>query len=240
MSDITILVQGKLEEECYNFYVKNYNNFPVVLSIWDDTQFNLKSQPKNFTISYINKPLDPEPQNSNLQIQSTLNGLQYVKTKYVIKIRGDEYYSNLDDIGKLIKKDDSKIYTSPVYFRHPRNFLYHISDHLISSRKENLFKMFSDITYERALPVEVNLGINFLKKVEPNYDKNPIESMVKYFDIIDLNNHKPYMITTNCCNPRKHTNFIPEKNNSISKIEMLFNSFEEQNTIIKNIENNNK
>ena len=236
-NDFTILIQGRLNRDCYDFYAKNYNKYNVVISTWSDTQFQIKNAPKNFTVLRINKPSNPGNQNSNLQIQSTLNGLKYVNTKYVVKVRGDEYYSNIEDMIRLVIKEENKIYTSPIYFRHPKDGLYHISDHLIVATKENMFKMFSDITYDNMVPIEVNLGVNFLKQVETDYNKEPLESMVKYFDIIDLNNHKPYMVTTNCCYPYKHTNFIPEKNNSISKIDMIFNSIQKQNAIIRNIGN---
>ena len=145
--DFTILIQGRLNRDCYDFYVKKYNKYNVVISTWSDIPFQIKNAPKNFTVLRINKPSNPGNQNSNLQIQSTLNGLKYVNTKYVVKVRGDEYYSNIEDMIRLVVKEENKIYTSPIYFRHPKDGLYHISDHLIVATKENMFKMFSNIIY---------------------------------------------------------------------------------------------
>lgn len=219
MKNTTLLIQGKLDKECYNFYVKNYLDFPVVISTWSNVVNDIKIEdlPSNFYVLYSKAPSVPGKQNSNLQIESTKRGLKLVDTKYVIKMRGDEYYSNIEDLETLISTNENKIITSPVFFRPPSMFKYHVSDHLMVSTTENLKKMFYIETYNTKIPVEVNLTMNFLSKVDNKYLDEPIDSMCRNFDIIDLTKHKPYKITYNT-QQRVFTNFIPEHNKSVSKM----------------------
>lgn len=219
MKNTTLLIQGRINLECYNFYVNNYIDFPVVISTWSSAANDIKIEelPSNFYVLFSKKPSVNGKQNSNLQIESTKRGLKLVDTKYVIKMRGDEYYSNIKDLEALISSNENKIITSPVFFRSPTMCKYHVSDHLIIGTTENLKKMFYLEKYDPSTPIEVNLAKNFLSKVDEKYLDEPIDSMCRNFDIIDLTKHKPYKIV---CNGRRKvwTNFIPEKNGSISKM----------------------
>ena len=44
MKDCTILLQGRLNKECFNLWIKNHKDSNVVVSIWEDedlTQFEI-------------------------------------------------------------------------------------------------------------------------------------------------------------------------------------------------------
>ena len=88
-----------------NGFVENYKNYKVIISTWIDSNIDFRNIPNNFSLIQHKLPDVKGPQNTNLQLLSTLNGLKYVDTKYVIKIRGDEYYSNFESVAHFIKKN---------------------------------------------------------------------------------------------------------------------------------------
>ena len=49
--------------------------------------------------------------NINYHVASTLNGLKKVTTKYAIKLRSDEYYSDLSKFVEKIKNNPEKVIT---------------------------------------------------------------------------------------------------------------------------------
>jgi hypothetical protein len=237
----TILIQGRINQECYDFYCKKYLNIPVIISTWENTTIDFSNKPTNFTILKNKIPVYHGPQNSNLQITSTLYGLDIVQSEFVIKIRGDEYYSNINEIIKLIHSNKNKIYMLPIYFRHPRFWPFHGSDHLVAGTKENLLKMFTfknwheadlestkivqeSTYYNSHMVVEQNLTINYLKQINKDYSKTPLLSIFLNFEILNLNDLMPYRITSNCYGQVFYNNFIPEHHRSISNIYQIFSN----------------
>jgi hypothetical protein len=246
MKDVTIVVQGKIEQEAYDFYVENYKEVPVIISTWIGTKINFNKAPKNFTIILDSLPIESGPQNMNYQFVSTLNGLNLVKTKYAIKIRGDEYYSNWDYVlGKIIEFPN-KIWSSPMFFRWWNYIQYHISDHIIAGTTENLKLMFEwtkfnydNVTFtkinddDKAVPFwepEIIITKSYLKGKEPNrfHTVDGRILMSEHFDILDLNEMKPFFMKANIFKTYWKDVFIPEKNYSISSIKKLFASTQEE------------
>ena len=142
MEDVTLIIQGRLMQETYDFYVKTCTNFPVVISTWVDCNIDFSNMPPNFLVLLSQIPEEPGAQNFHYQIISTLTALERIKTKYVIKVRGDEFYSNLQYIHNSIRVEPTKIHTSSVFFRSWQYAEYHISDHIIAGTTENLLIMF--------------------------------------------------------------------------------------------------
>jgi hypothetical protein len=247
MNDVTILIQGKLLQESYDFFIKNYLDCPVIISTWVDNTIDFTTLPSNFVVILSAYPQDHGQQNLNLQITSTLAGLEKVKTKFVIKIRGDEHWSNMYYIYNSIREIPKKIFTSPIYFRAWQFAEYHISDHIIAGTTENLLIMFnqSKINFE-----ENKLNISKIKengkfvKFHPTHSPeeritksylNAIEKnrfdivdgrilMKENFEILDLSMLKPYKAKANLYQVEWNNNFIPEENFSISNIDKLFSA----------------
>lgn len=247
MNDVTILIQGKITQESFNFYVKNYLDFPVIISTWIDNQIDFSLLPDNFIVILSPYPKDYGEQNLNLQITSTLNGLEKVTTKFVIKLRGDEYWSNPYYIYNLIRNNSEKIFTSPIYFRAWQFAEYHISDHIIAGLNQNLLKMFLSaktnfeqgtfnvtkikedgkfIKYHPTHSPEERLTKSYLSAVEnERFEKIDGRILMKeYFEIIDISMLKPYKAKANLYNVEWNSNFIPEDNWSISNIDKLFSA----------------
>jgi len=238
MKDVTILIQGKISQETYNYYVETFPQFPIVISTWSDHTLDLSYFPNNLQFIQAKLPKESGEQNMNYQFISTINGLNNVSTKYVVKVRGDEYYSNIDYIRDLVDGNPSKIWTVPVFFRHGTDFPYHISDHLMAATTENLKFMFGATKYAFDNKLiyhvvdgqrysywepEINLTKGYLMAKYPDefHTKEMNQIMVENFDIIPLTELKPYKIIANIFKTYWVNNFTPELNQSISKIEQL-------------------
>ena len=222
-NDITILIQGKFDYECFNYIIRNYYNTPVIFSYWEndfDIFNKIKSFYKNSPTGYIPDPelsniktifnTIPEykgPVNFNLQCISTLSGLEQVETDLVVKVRGDEYYSNLGSIVPIIS-NNRKIYSSPLFFRSMKHWTlkdkYHIGDHLLAGHKDDLqimyqkaqSKMFQDDFYhgERGITISYleHKGFTDLENLEEGR-----KYMIDNFDILNLEHLKPYKMVAN-------------------------------------------
>jgi hypothetical protein len=246
MENTTIIIQGKLEQDSYNFYINKYKNCPVIISTWADCKIDFSGLPKNFKL--IIAPLSGESgeQNINYQLISTLNALDNVKTKYVIKMRGDEYWSYPENIYQSIITEPDKIHCSSVFFRAWQYCEYHMSDHIIASTTENLKLLFETTKYNydngrlnvskwkvdgvfrgyiNTHAPEERLTKSYLEAKEPDrFEKVDGRILMKeHFSILDIQLLRPYKVKANLFKIEFKDNFIPEKNFSISNIDKLFN-----------------
>ena len=245
MEDVTVIIQGRLLPECYEFWINNYKDCPVILSTWVDTEIDFKNLPENFTVLLSPYPFDFGAQNLNLQLISTLTALKRVETKYVIKLRGDEYYSNLQYIRNSILVETHKIHTSPIFLRAWEYAEYHISDHIIAGTLENMLVMFGETKYNfdtgkvniskwkvdgkfhkwvTTHAPEERITKSYLNVKEPfRFEKvDGRIIMMEHFNILDIELLHPYKIKANLFRKEWTTGFIPERNFSISRIEQLF------------------
>lgn len=217
----SVIVQGKLEKETYDFYVNAYKDIPIIVSTWNGT--NITNIPSNVT--YIESPdvHDYNKQNLHRQLQSTLKGLEHVTTEYVIKVRGDERYSNLETIYQLAVNNPRKVITTPVFFRRWDYSAYHISDHMLASDTESLRAMFRFglENYNKRMYVtpEILLCRSFLESIYGSkYDR---DEMKQHFLIADMETLKPYRVVANCFSKVWEDDFVPEQNESITSIDSL-------------------
>jgi hypothetical protein len=245
MEDCTIIIQGKLEQESYDFYKSKYHNCVVIISTWTDCKIDFSELPKNFKLLIAPLPLESGDQNINYQLVSTINALDLVKTKYVIKMRGDEYWSYPENIYQSILSEPNKLHCSSVFFRAWQYCEYHMSDHIIAGMTENIKLLFHKSKhnwdsgrlnvskwkidgefkgYIHTHAPEERLTKSYLETVEP--DRFEVEDgrilMKEYFSILDIQLLKPYKVKANLFKVEFRNNFIPEKNFSISNIDRLF------------------
>ncbi|MEY4331766.1 MAG: WavE lipopolysaccharide synthesis [Bacteroidota bacterium] len=245
MEDCTIIIQGRLEKECYEHYIKKFVNCSVVISTWSNNDIDFSNLPKNFKIVIAPLPVESGDQNINYQIVSTLNGLDLVKTKYCIKVRGDEFWTYPENIYQSIVSEPDKLHCSPVFFRAWQYAEYHMSDHIIAGKTENLITLFRSAKYNwennrlniskwktdgnfngyiHTHAPEERLTKSYLEAKEGNSFESidGRELMKKHFQILNINYLKPYKIKANLFKVEFRDNFIPEQNYSISTIDQLF------------------
>ena len=245
MDDVTIIIQGKLEQDSYDFYTKKYDNCNVIISTWVDTSIDFSQLPKNFKVILSPLPNESGDQNINYQIISTLNALEMVTTKYVIKMRGDEYWSYPENIYQSIKSAPEKLWSSSVFFRAWQYAEYHISDHIMAGTTENLLLLFKAAKfnydnnrlnvskwkvdgkfhkYVKTHAPEERLTKSYLEAKDPlRFEKIDGKFLMKeHFDILNIDLLKPYKIKANLFKKQWKDDFIPERNFSISTIDQLF------------------
>lgn len=245
MDDVTIIIQGKLEQDSYDFYTKKYDNCNVIISTWVGTSIDFSQLPKNFKVILSPLPNQSGDQNINYQIISTLNALEMVTTKYVIKMRGDEYWSYPENIYQSIKSAPDKLWSSSVFFRAWQYAEYHISDHIMAGTTENLLILFRAAKYNydtnrlnvskwkvdgkfhkyvKTHAPEERLTKSYLEAKDPlRFEKVDGKFLMKeHFDILDIDLLKPYKVKANLFKKQWKDDFIPERNFSISTIDQLF------------------
>jgi hypothetical protein len=206
ISDLTILIQGRCEVEQLQLWIDNYSDWNVIVSTWDDNNFEFPSNWKVIKSEYPERFADM--QNIDLQITSTLNGLNFVETEYVVKVRGDEFYSNMELVYNRMKVDTNKILCSSIFFRPLGLYPFHISDHIFCSTTKNVKLMF-DTCLDILKSVgkynncpETHLGFSYIASKE-NFDRYNLHTyidkndvlMKKWYSIIDINELKPYIAT---------------------------------------------
>ena len=244
MKNVTILLQGKILQDSVDFLVKNYPHTNVVISTWFGTDVDFSNLPETYNVVLTKIPSEGGHQNINYQVLSTLKGLQFIKTDYVIKLRGDEYYSNLDYVAYEVAMNPTKIHCSPIFFRHWSFMEYHISDHIIAGTIENLKLMFESTKFNldnglvyhirdgqkfEFWEPEINLTRSYLMAKEPKrwgiISSNDL--MVNNFEILDIQRLHPYKIVANIFQREWTDGFIPERNFSISDVRRLYLSKDE-------------
>lgn len=245
MKDVTLIIQGKVSQQTLDFYIENYPTLSVIISTWIDNDLDISKLPSSYKLITQEIPSNSGFQNQNYQFVSTLNGLRLADTKFVIKIRGDEFYSNIDYIYSRLNSLPEKIHCSPVFFRHWSFMKFHISDHIIAGLRENVLLMFEsaknkvdnnqifhirDGKIHSYFEPEINLTRAYL--MEKEYARyNVIDGrklMVRNFEILDLKKMYPYKIVANIFSTIwENREFIPEKNYSISDIKQMFLSKEQ-------------
>jgi hypothetical protein len=134
--DLSIVLQGVIINSTIDFLCILFMYGRLILSTWDKYDFptvkaNLEEQ-KIFN-----------NQNIYYQVYTTIRGLYEVKTKYVLKVRSDEIYSDLKDLIDEIFINPDKIITTNIFIRRVNHFSYHCSDHLIGGLTKNIIKMFN-------------------------------------------------------------------------------------------------
>jgi hypothetical protein len=188
MKDVTIVLQGRVGKEQMELWKKNYKNWNVIVSTWEDVDFDFgggifsKWLPRKWKLVINKYPIIRGWKHANLdyQIITTLAGLNEVKTKWVIKARCDEYWSNLEKVVELMNQDENKIVSSSMYFRSKkydsRKMKFHIGDKILGGTIDNLTLMFESTIHNLELNLwntrnpEGQLGLGYIIAKDKSFD----------------------------------------------------------------------
>jgi len=222
MDDVTIILQGRINPACLERWITTYFDWNVVVSTWTkvdghNNKINISSIPSKWSVLSL-----PQPQKTidigtlQFQIQSTTNAFPHVNSEYLIKVRGDEFYSNLHRFVREMKYKKEQIICSDIYYRGFQKSYFHISDHLIGGTTnnvkamfENTFKQISDgwkmtSNFDGSSNPETYLGFGFvsykekiLKENHEHYLSQEISEPLfeKWFDNYDLQKLSPYLVS---------------------------------------------
>lgn len=148
-NNFSIIIQGPLNENSIS-NIDIYKKYGEVIFVsWaqefeQSIQLIQKIKDNNIFLLLLPHPRFTEnSQNIALQVNSVLSGLKIANNDYVIKLRSDEKYSNLDALIEKLE-NSNKIITSNIFFRKYRVYPWHISDHIIAGHKIKLLPIFQN------------------------------------------------------------------------------------------------
>ena len=192
---ITIIIQGPLHPNSLVSVRTLAKDFNIIISTWKTNtrdERNLDKLLENgdhvTVVSHNIESLEFINNHANryYQFYGTYRGLLLVETEYVIKIRSDEYYTNLDPFVEAILANPEKLVSNEVFFRNPdsieaENFLFHPSDHLYGG-KTSLLKKTLEYCVEdcrKLSPDELKIKFENLKN--KSYDIVPEQHLFANF-----------------------------------------------------------
>jgi len=222
--DFTLVIQGPADRKdrldaihALPEYKKHFKN--IIVSTWTEHLSHellgpLWENAVIYTDQTIN--IDKElilPYNIGHQVLSTLKGLLAAKTKYVIKLRIDESYSNLWKVADKFLEDTNK-YVTGSSFLCPKSdgFFFEAPDHIIACRTDLLIDTFAIAlqrlyagTYDRNQDGDPAPEITFTKSHLHLRDEVPDmarhdDLMCKYFDFVNDRELYPFVVRCNTGN----------------------------------------
>ena len=215
---ISIVIQGPLHKRSIDTIPSYLRYGEVIVSCWDKDDLSLLDKYKDKIKIVVNKRCEVPrsilrsfgrhgPNPWILQSYSTYHGIKEAKGFFVIKLRSDESYPDLDAIvHKLFFWNEDthhhvKIITSDIYFRFDKDEPYHPSDHIIAGKKRQLERGFEKAIFNARVErqkkysfpeqlicisiIETIWDAENKRYVIPAY-KDSKKLMQKYFDIIPI------------------------------------------------------
>ena len=260
-NDFTVVFQGPLHMlllESIPLYKKFVDK--IYISCWDDDDPTLTSKiesafqdDKNIkfvkstlpNLDLVKKWQKDQSAHYYYQIFSTLKGLEMVDTKYTIKLRTDEIYSNLKPILDGILENKNMIVTSNIMTLPPI-----ISDHVFGGLTKDLHKSFSilssELNSENGPKISIvdgvsiektftNMFLHVLKSKTQITNKTSLtksfsKKLFKHIKFIDLNELGEYKIRWNTMGKTfTNLNLCPAENCGYIDLSVLSNNHIEHN-----------
>jgi len=150
-NDFTLVFQGPLHQNFIYGLLNNYKEYTdnIVVSHWDSDNLDLLEYFTEYDIQstlVTNKSHKAynayNNQNVYYQVYTTLSGLEKVTTPYVLKLRTDQWYGNLEPFFNAVRQEPNKFICTNLHFRPDHICKYHPSDKLIGSNTQDLLKTF--------------------------------------------------------------------------------------------------
>jgi hypothetical protein len=155
-NDFTLVIQGPLHENSMYGLLNNYKEYTdhIILSHWDtdDKEMLEYIAEYDLNIKVVTNKMHTDHnafngQNVYYQVYNTLQGLKEVETKYVIKLRTDQWFGNLTPFFNSIRSMPDKYTCSNLHFRPDNLYKYHPSDKLIGGRTDLIRATFEIALY---------------------------------------------------------------------------------------------
>jgi hypothetical protein len=250
MNNFTLLIQGPILRNMITM-CEMQKHMETVVSTWIHPRIN--SEIMLFYRPNLRPILNEVPdlqgiyneQNRYLQFKSTYFGLKEVETEYVIKVRSDEYFSNLMPAIEKFLIDPNKILTSNIFFRKTSYLRYHPSDHIIIGKTSFLKEVYENCIAEcehngdvlnkgvfDQMPARIVPEQQFAMACISKLEKNPFKFqsqpkkvnniMKKYFDVINVANLGNFCVSAKRYGKfPNNLNFINPKIDIIASLEEL-------------------
>lgn len=183
---ISILICGKLNESSIKniHYYSKYKE--VVVSCWQDDDLSILNPIKNKENIriVISKPIHSKVGDLHrinpllahfcpsfyYQSFCILKALERANSKYVIKTRSDEYFSNLDRMTSGYFKNGEKYTSSNIFWKKCDWGHFHVGDHVFMSKREDLTASYKRINGFFEKNVSPMMGLCQEEAVNENTD----------------------------------------------------------------------
>lgn len=164
MNDLTIIIQGPLNVVSLG-KLDNYTKFGrVIVSSWTGSHEAVersaveacRAAGAKLLLSAPPVVADTlNPQNTYYQAYSTLTGLKHTDTRFAIKFRSDEFYTDLSAVIEKLHNDPFRILSGSVYFRRDAQHRFHCGDHIIAGDRQIMTRGFRRVvtTCETLMPI---------------------------------------------------------------------------------------
>ena len=150
MIDLSILIQGPASPKSDGFKIldkyKEYGN--IIVSCYEEdeteflTQFDFVKIIKNKTPILEDKIGIHHDSTFYYALYTTFKGLQKIESDYVIKIRSDEYFTNLNPIIETISKNPDKLVCGNIFYKPWRIKPFHMGDHIFVCKTKTLLEAY--------------------------------------------------------------------------------------------------
>jgi len=152
---ITLIIHGPLSIYTTFMLYRYYRDYPIIIvipkTIPEKAELFLKEiqrmmADKDYQVSLFmydeSLPNNAyNDQNRYYHFLSVHLGLTACSTDYAVKVRSDEFYSDLTPFVNAVMDSNDKIVTSDVFFRNS-TIPYHPSDHLVGGATKEMLEMF--------------------------------------------------------------------------------------------------
>ena len=134
--DLSILLCGKLNTNSLNQLEYYKTIASCVISCWDNDDLSLLDKYNLDSVRVVinnhNVPEHAGPSSIYYQTKTCQAALEKVRTKFAIKSRGDQSFTNLEPMIKLMEENPTKIVSGSPHFS--RSIPYHAGDHFYGAR----------------------------------------------------------------------------------------------------------
>lgn len=249
---IALVLQGPLSfNTLLTLYrYRDHHEITVVAPVQESTKSIAEeiirmTDEKEYHISFFSYDMKILSRQDNFQnrfyhFYSTELGIRNISKDCVLKMRNDEFYSNLDPFFEAILKNPRKVVTGDVFFRRHTAYPFHPSDHLVGGKKDIMQKSFSvarEITEKpeiaKAHPVfkfseillenitaEQIMGLSFISTLHTEYVlEDPVKIMKDTFVIVPTERLGTFNVKQNHKGEDYTTLSFFEEENDIKDIE---------------------
>jgi hypothetical protein len=158
--DLSIIMVGKLSKAALTQLAYYKSIASCVISCWDNDNLNLLNDYDLKDVQLVVNPSNAIPEHAGpgtiyFQVTTAKAAMQLVKTKFTIKTRLDESFSNLDPLIKLMEASPEKIVAGSVSFsKNGDAEPYHAGDHFYGSKSDTMQKALTllKLSLEEKLP----------------------------------------------------------------------------------------
>ena len=232
-NNITIVIQGLLDKPRFEKSLDHYKEISggnVILSTWECHR-NLADPAWDIHTVFNQPPLYRfwNMGNLNCQAITILGGCFLSKTPFTIKVRTDEYRTDLSKFINIMLANPDKMTTDNPFFRPTNLRILHCGDHIIGMKTKAMRATFRNVmkvcrkyhTYNsmEGLPPELFglerrynmdgffpetvITTSYLKyKKEPLDQDNNTAIMMKHFNVVDINEMGEFLVNCNNCAPQ--------------------------------------